>query len=145
MHKKKNVFIDGPISPQFIMNSISSHSTKTEIGGHNIFLGQVRADSMENKVVSGIEYTTFLEVADQKLYEIREEAFEKYELTCLHIYHSLGLVQTGEICLFVFTSSKHRKAAMEACTFLVEKVKKEVPIWGKEWFDNQDYSWKRNN
>jgi hypothetical protein len=47
----------------------------------------------------------------------------------------LGEVEVGELCLFVFTSSKHRKAAMDACDELVERIKTELPVWGKEILD----------
>ena len=77
--------------------------------------------------------------------EIRESAFAAYDLTCLHIYHSLGEVKTGEICLFVFVSSKHRKAAFEACETIVERIKKELPVWGKEIFMDASEQWKINN
>ncbi|HQR93849.1 MAG TPA: molybdenum cofactor biosynthesis protein MoaE, partial [Sediminibacterium sp.] len=71
--------------------------------------------------------------------------FAKYDLTCMHVHHSLGRVAVGEICLFVFVSSKHRQAAIEACTELVESIKKELPIWGKEILNNQASVWKQNN
>ena len=83
-------------------------------------------------------------MSEEKFYEIRESAFSKYSLTCLHIYHSLGRVETGEICLFVFTSSRHRKDAIDACTYIVERIKREVPIWGKEIFEDESYVWKEN-
>jgi molybdopterin synthase catalytic subunit len=144
MAVKKNVFIEGPISPVFIAEAISKHATKTEIGGHSIFLGQIRADTLDGQEVIGIEYTTYRAMAESKLQEIREETFAKFDITCMHIYHSLGMVPKGDICLFIFTSSKHRKAAIEACSYLVEKVKKEVPIWGKEIWQNQNHTWKIN-
>ncbi|MFZ7119300.1 MAG: molybdenum cofactor biosynthesis protein MoaE, partial [Bacteroidota bacterium] len=77
--------------------------------------------------------------------EIREDIFAKYPLTCLHIYHSLGVVKTGEICLFVFTSSKNRKAATEACNEMVERIKNELPVWGKEIIDEKKSLWKENS
>lgn len=144
MHKKKKVFIEGPISPEFITQSIAHHSVKTTIGAHSIFLGQVRADEVESKQVVAIEYTTHLDLAEEKFFEIREEAFVQFELTCMHIYHSLGEVKAGEICLFVFTSSKHRKMAIDACEYIVERIKKEVPIWGKELFSDANHQWKIN-
>jgi molybdopterin synthase catalytic subunit len=83
-------------------------------------------------------------MAEPILDAIREDCFVKYPLTCLHIYHSLGLVNAGEICLFVFTSSAHRQAAIEACSYLVERIKKEVPIWGKEILSDTSSVWKNN-
>ena len=141
----RNIFIKGPISPAFIAESISKHSIKTNIGAHNIFLGQVRKDDISGRVVAGIDYTSYDEMALEKMKEIRADIFEKYELTCMHVHHSLGLVLTGEICLFVFTSSKRRKAAIDACQELVERIKAELPIWGKEMFEGEGHQWKQNN
>jgi len=141
----KNSFIEGAISPEKIATSIAHHQHKTNIGGHSIFLGQVRADEIDQKVVKAIEFTTYRELAEQKIATIREDIFEKYALTCMHIYHSLGKIKAGEICLFVFTSSKHRKTAQQACDELVERIKVEVPIWGKEIFEDETHQWKENN
>jgi molybdopterin synthase catalytic subunit len=142
--KLKNIFVQGAIDPAFIGESIAQHQTKTDIGGHSIFLGQVRADEIEGKTVAAIEYTAYEEMALEKMYEIREAIFEKYALTCMHVYHSLGKVAAGEICLFVFTSSKHRKIAIDACEETVERIKAELPVWGKELFADEMYHWKEN-
>jgi len=142
--KPKNIFVQGAILPAFIAESINKHSTKTNIGGHSIFLGQVRADKIEGKEVTYIEYTAYEEMALEKMHLIREQIFSKYELTCMHVYHSLGRVAAGEICLFVFTSSAHRKAAIDACEETVERIKAELPIWGKELFEDESHQWKVN-
>lgn len=143
--KPKNIFVEGAISATFIAEQIQKHSAKTNIGAHAIFLGQVRADLLGNKPVAAIEYTTYKEMAIEKMHEIREQAFAKYELTCMHVYHSLGVVKAGEISLFVFTSSIHRRAAIDACNEVVELIKKELPVWGKEVFEDERYKWKVNN
>jgi molybdopterin synthase catalytic subunit len=142
--KPKNIFTQGPIPASFIADSIQKHDTKTNIGGHSIFLGQVRADDIEGKKVTAIEYTAYEEMALEKMHVIREAIFAKYPLVCMHVHHSLGRTAAGEICLFVFTSSAHRKAAIDACTETVERIKAELPIWGKELFDNETYQWKEN-
>ncbi|SEH47702.1 molybdenum cofactor biosynthesis protein MoaE [Chryseobacterium culicis] len=144
MSKIKNIFLEGAISPTFIAESISHHSAKTEIGAHQIFLGQIRADKIDDKIVKAIEYTAYEELALNQMTTIREDIFVKYELTCMHIYHSLGVVNTGEICLFVFTSSPHRKNATLACNEVVERIKSELPIWGKEIFEDETHQWKIN-
>lgn len=140
----KNILVEGPIHPDLISDSIAKHATKTNIGGHSIFLGQVRADEIEGKKVEAIEYTSHVDMALEKMHEIREAIFAKYPLTCMHIYHSLGMVKKGEICLFVFTSSAHRKPAIDACSECVERIKAELPIWGKEIFEGDGYQWKEN-
>lgn len=142
--KPKRVFIEGPISPEKVATSIAGHQSKTGIGAHSIFLGQVRADEIDGKKVTAIDYSAYEEMAEKEFHRIRESAFEQFDLTCAHIYHSLGTVKPGEICLFVFTSSVHRQAAIEACNYLVEEIKATVPVFGKELFADQTHQWKVN-
>ena len=143
--KVKDIFVVGPVAPAFIGESIEQHSAKTGIGAHSIFLGQVRADVIGGQTVTAIDYTTYKEMALEKMHEIREAIFDKYNLTCMHVYHSLGKVAAGEISLFVFTSSAHRKAAIDACAETVEHIKSQLPVWGKELFEDDTYQWKENN
>ncbi len=142
--RPKNIFVKGSIAASFIAESIQKHSDKTGIGAHSIFLGQVRSDIIDSKKVSAIEYTSYEEMALQKMQQIREAIFQKYPLTCMHVYHSIGTVAAGEICLFVFTSSAHRKVAIDACEETVERIKAELPVWGKEILEDETYKWKEN-
>lgn len=142
--KPKNIFVQGPVTAAFIADSIQKHSIQTNIGAHSIFLGQVRADKTEGKEVVCIDYTAYEEMALEKMHSIRQEIFAKYDLTCMHVYHSLGKVNAGEISLFVFTSSAHRKAAIAACEETVERIKAELPVWGKELFADETHQWKQN-
>ena len=145
LHKPKKVFVQGAISPQFIADSIAKHQSKVNIGAHAIFLGQIRADEKEQGLVTGIEYSAYEEMAEQTFLAIREEAFSKFDLICMHIYHSIGIVPTGEISLFVFVSSPHRRAAFEASEYIVEEIKTKVPIFGKELTGPAgEYIWKEN-
>ncbi len=142
--KIKNIFVSGAISPAFIGEKIGEHQSKTGIGGHSIFLGQVRADSIESKQVIAVDYTSYESMALEQMATIREMIIEKYSLNCMHVYHSLGNIRSGEICLFVFTSAPHRKAAIDACSETVERLKTELPIWGKEIFGDGSFQWKMN-
>lgn len=140
----KNVFIEGPIAPEFIAESIAKHQSKHTIGAHNIFLGQVRADVIHDNTVVAIDYSAYTDMANEALHVIREKAFAKFDLTCMHIYHSLGVVKAGEICLFVFVSATRRKQVYEATEAIVNWIKTDVPIFGKEMFENDTFTWKQN-
>jgi molybdopterin synthase catalytic subunit len=144
MKKPKKVFIDGPISPEFVAHSIQKHQSKTSIGAHSLFLGQIRADEVDGKVVKGIEYTAYEDMANKVFHEIREATFEKYDLSCMHIYHSLGFVPTGENSLFVFVSAPHRTIVFEALAWLVQEIKDKAPVFGKELFEDDSHQWKTN-
>ncbi|MFS4428735.1 molybdenum cofactor biosynthesis protein MoaE [Chryseobacterium sp. S90] len=144
MKKIKNIFIEGPISPSFVAESIAKHTNKTNIGGHSIFLGQIREDVINDKKIQSMEFTAYQKMALEKAHDIREEIISKYKLICAHIYHSLGNIEVGEICLFVFTSAEHRKEAINACDEMVDRIKKEIPLWGKEILEDQSHTWKEN-
>jgi molybdopterin synthase catalytic subunit len=145
-HQEKEIafFHPGAISPELISDSIARHSRKKNIGAHQLFLGQVREDEIDGKKVRAIRYEAYREMAQQELAKIRLEVLQKYSLTCAHILHSEGLVHTGDICFFVFVSAPHRTAVFEACTELVNRIKQEVPIFGKEIFEDESYQWKEN-
>ena len=142
---KKTVFIEGAISSEFIAQSIGKHQSKNTIGAHNIFLGQVRADEIDGNIVAAIEYSAYEEMANEAMNVIREKAFAKFDLICMHIYHSLGEVKAGEICLFVFVSATRRKQVYEATETIVNWIKTDVPIFGKEIFENSTFTWKKNS
>lgn len=140
----KNVFQQGAISAEFIGNAIAKHQSKTTIGAHDIFLGQIRADVIDGKEVKAIEYTAYEDMANQKIQAIREAAFKKFNLECMHIYHSLGTVKAGEICFFVFVSGPRRNDVFNAIEYLVNTIKANAPIFGKEIFENDTHQWKVN-
>jgi molybdopterin synthase catalytic subunit len=141
----KKTLTEGAIKPEKIAKSIGNHSSKTGIGAHNIFLGQVRADKHEGKIVKEIEYSAYDDMAEKTFHEIRESIFEKYDISCMHIYHSIGMVKAGEISLFVFVSSKHRGVSYEASRDVVEQIKDKAPIWKKEIFEGEEYKWVSEN
>ncbi len=140
----KNIFVQGAITPQMVADSIATHQTKAGVGGHDIFLGQVRADVIGDKTVKAIEFSAQEEMANAVCHEIREESFEKFDLNCMHILHSLGRVEVGELCIFVFVSSGHRKQVFEALPHLVDELKARLPIFGKEIFEDESHQWKVN-
>lgn len=142
--KTRNIFVQGAITPERIATSIANHQGKTGIGAHDIFLGQVRADTIGTSTVAAIEYSAHEEMANAVMAGIREEAFSRFDLTCMHVYHSLGAVPAGGLCLFVFVSSPHRQAAFDACRYMVEQIKERLPIFGKELFAEGGHQWKEN-
>ena len=144
-HKVKDIFVDGAIAPTFIATSIAKHASRTDIGAHEIFLGQVRSDRIDGTNVVAIEYTSYRDMALERMTRIREEAFTKWpSMTCLHVHHSLGTVQAGELCFMVFASAAHRLAAREAVAWVVDRIKAELPIFGKEVLSDATHVWKVN-
>jgi molybdopterin synthase catalytic subunit len=134
--------LDGPISSEFIANEIDKHQTKTQLGAHAIFIGTVRADKEDGKIVSGIQYSAYEDMIAAVIQEIKNLLFAKYnDLSCLHIYHGTGLVKVGEHSLFVMVSSGHRKQAFAASEECVELIKEKLPVWKKEVYKDGSHKW----
>ena len=153
-HKVRDIFVDGPIDPQFVATSLAKHATRLDIGAHELFLGQVRADVMvspsnhgpEGTTVEAIEYTAYRDMALERMTDIREEAFAQWpSMTCLHVHHSLGRIPAGQLGFFVFASAPHRQAAREAVAWVVDRIKADLPIFGREVLSDSTHVWKRNS
>ena len=145
-HKVRDIFVDGPIDPQFVATSLAKHATRLDIGAHELFLGQVRADDKDGLAVEAIDYTAYRDMALERMTDIREEAFAKWpSMTCLHVHHSLGRIPAGQLCFFVFASAPHRQAAREAVAWVVDRIKADLPIFGKELLSDLGHTWKRNS
>lgn len=137
-------FIQGAIPTQELSNQLNSFSELYGAGAYSIFLGQVRKDKIEDKLVGSIEYTANEEMAEEQFMKILSEACNIHEIEKASILHSLGEVKSGELCLMVLVACGHRKQSFVACEYIVERLKKEVPIWGKEIFEDQSHQWKVN-
>lgn len=143
--KVKDIFVEGAIDPVFVGTSLAKHASRTDIGAHEIFLGQVRADKVDDRAVTAIEYTAYREMALERMIAIREEAFGKWPgMTCLHVYHSLGTIKAGDLCFMVFASAPHRRDARDVVAYVVDRIKAELPIFGREVVEGGGYVWKTN-
>ena len=145
-HRNRDIFVESAIPASFIAESIAKHATRTDIGAHEVFLGQVRADMAGGKRVTAIAYTVYRDMANEEMSFIREEAFARWpEMTCLHVYHSQGIVEAGGLCFMVFASAPHRRQAREAVAFVTDEVKRKLPIFGKEILEDGTHFWKRGD
>lgn len=143
-HNIRIVFLEGPIAHDIVVKETTAAATNHGIGAFNIFLGQVRNDEIEGKNVCAIDYSAYREMAEEALARLCAEIVASYQLQQLVLYHSLGIVGTGQISLMVLTAAAHRKEAIDSCKVLIDRLKAEAPIWGKELFEDDTFSWKIN-
>jgi molybdopterin synthase catalytic subunit len=139
----KNCLIKGPISPGKITSLLEETGKKTDSGGHSVFLGQVRADETEGKKVKAIEYSAYDGMVNAEAEKIMKSVLGQFsDVKSIDILHSTGIVKAGEISLLILVSAGHRCQAIEACSLTVEMVKKALPVWKKELYDDNSHSWK---
>ncbi|MBL4643651.1 MAG: molybdenum cofactor biosynthesis protein MoaE [Flavobacteriaceae bacterium] len=109
--------------------------TDDSCGGISAFVGTVRNDT-KGKEVKQLDFSTYKPMALKEMQKIADLALEKYPIKKIAIHHAEGLLQIGAVPVIITTSSKHRKAAFDACQFAIDMLKETVPIWKKEHFSD---------
>jgi molybdopterin synthase catalytic subunit len=141
--RKDSCLLDGPITPDLIEQVVRIMNEDLLSGGHSIFLGQVRADIIDGKKVSGIEYSAYTPMVEAEAEKIRLSVMNEFkDVREIVIIHSTGQVNAGQVSLLVAVSGGHRKQAMEACNKTVELIKERLPVWKKELFGDNSHLWK---
>lgn len=135
--------IKGPVSEKLISHYIEKSGRRNDTGGHMVFLGQVRADVINGKTVKAIEYSAYEELVKVEADKIRNTILSEFsDVKTVDIIHSTGMVDAGCLSLMVFVSAGHRHQAMQACSKTVELIKKDLPVWKKEIFEDDSHTWK---
>ena len=115
--------------------SITGSLQKPEDGAVVIFEGVVRNHSNE-KSVRFLEYEAYEPMALRKLEEIGAFAKSEFAIRDIAIVHRLGRMNVGECSVVIVVASAHRAPAFEACRFAIDTIKKVVPIWKKEFYED---------
>lgn len=109
-------------------------------GADVLFLGIVRNHSEEREVLF-LEYEAYEEMAEALLHELVQEVSVKWPLERIQLLHRLGRIPPGEIAVATDVRSAHRKEAYQASRYLIEEIKRKIPIWKKEYFADGTSEW----
>lgn len=140
----EKLFIHGAVPADVVSECQARFSRAGTIGAHVVFLGQVRADPIDDGVVSGIEYTAHESMARDVISRIVRDADPDEELLDLEVRHSLGYVPAGGISLLVAVATGHRDAAYRISRDILEAIKKDLPVYGREIAADDRSRWKVN-
>ena len=125
--------VEEPISPGGLHDAVLSDSD----GAIATFAGVVRDHSLGRRT-QYLVYDAYGEMAEKKMREVGEEIKARWEVDRVAMLHRVGRLEIGEISVLIAVSSPHRKAALEACHYAIDRVKETVPIWKKEvWTDGE--------
>src|ERR671931_10302 len=116
---------------------VSSASDIPGAGAVVDFWGVVRPIE-DGREIEGIDYEAHREMAEHQLKQIAEQATIEFGLRSVIIHHRIGFVAVGEPSLFTRVCSGHREAAFQASRWIVEELKKKVPIWKKPRFKSEN-------
>ena len=142
MHK---FLSEGPLATEQLSRLMSLMNDRSDTGGHSLFIGQVRADIVNNKSVEAIEYSAYESmVNDEAERIIAQIKTEVTDVKIVEILHSTGIVKAGEVSLAVMVSAGHRHQAIQACSKTVELIKERLPVWKKELLEDNSHIWRDN-
>lgn len=110
-------------------------STTNSDGSDLVFIGKVR-DTSHGKTVTHIDYEIYNEMAVKELNRIADEASADHELNRIIIIHRYGRVTLGEASILIIVSSPHRDSSYKASRYIIDEIKKRVPIWKKEFYND---------
>ena len=130
-----------PIDVAALLARVSSPT----VGAVASFFGTVR-NVNENRAVTGIEYSAYEEMAKREMHAIVAEVAGKFDSVALTIAieHRLGELSLGDISVAIAVSHARRAPALDACRYVIEELKKRVPIWKREHYADGTRAWVDN-
>jgi MoaE-MoaD fusion protein len=118
-----------PIPTETILNAVKGGGD----GAVCVFDGIVR-DNTRGRATLHLDYEAYEEMALKQMHSLREEAIARFGVREIAIVHRLGRLFVGETSVLIAVSSAHRGAAFDACRYVIDTLKKTVPIWKREQF-----------
>ena len=128
--------VDRPIDVLALIREVTDDSC----GASVTFLGTVR-DVNDGRPVSGIEYSAYRAMAEREMTLIVGEAAEKFGVTRLVIEHRVGSLGLGDVSVAVVVAHAHRAPALDANRYVIEQLKRRVPIWKLEQYHDGTREW----
>jgi molybdopterin synthase catalytic subunit len=121
--------VQGPIDLDEVLDSVKS----SEAGAIDVFIGTTRDHSDGRKVLS-LEYEAYEPMAIKLMEAVGAEARRRWEIDRFAIVHRVGRVEVGDASVVIAVSAVHRREAFEVCRYVIDTLKRDVPIWKKEIF-----------
>jgi molybdopterin synthase catalytic subunit len=121
---------ENPIDVAKILTQVNS----PKAGGIVTFFGMIR-DNNEGRNVLSLEYQAYVKMAEKELLKIASIASAEWDLVNIAVVHRIGRLEVGDMAVMIAVSSAHRDSAFLACRYIIDSLKKVVPIWKKEFFE----------
>lgn len=125
-----------PLQPE----ALKRHLLHSHAGALATFEGWVR-DHNGGQPVERLEYSSYAQLANREGQRIVDEALRRFPIDGALARHRTGLLEVGDIAVWVGATAAHRAAAFEACRYLIEEIKGRVPIWKREYYSNGATNW----
>lgn len=126
-----------PLIAELTRQQVAAHP---ETGATVHFEGWVR-NSHKGRRVTSLSYSAYERLADTEGYAILGEAVRTYGLTFASAVHRTGDLSIGEMSIWIIAGAAHRGTAFEGCRYLIEEMKRRLPVWKHEFYDDGNDDW----
>jgi molybdopterin synthase catalytic subunit len=117
--------------------------TAAAAGAIDVFIGTTRTEtSSDGHALLALDYESYEEMALEKMNALVEQARSRWPIVRIAFLHRIGRVRVGEPSVIIAVAAPHRAESFDACRFLIEQLKVDVPIWKKEVWDDGNMRWK---
>ncbi len=124
--------------------NIALDACRSDEGGAVVFFVGTTRNNFEGKKVKKLFYEADEELALMEMHQICEEAIQKFDGLKASIIHRIGEVGVGEESIVCILTTPHREEGFKGCEYMMRDLKKRVPIWKKEIFEDNSSEWKEN-
>ena len=121
--------------------SLNRWASRDGCGAVVTFVGVVRADHDGHRVVRALCYEAYPEMAERLIHQRVDEAQARWSLESVQVQHRFGLVEVGQISVVIVVAAQHRAQAYDASQFLIERIKRDVPVWKREQYEDGTSQW----
>lgn len=126
------------VSSDLDLDRIIQQVRTENTGGIVSFVGTVRKES-RGHIIKELQYEVYEDMALEELKKVEDRAREQFDLENVIIVHRTGTFQVGERVVAIAVAARHRKSAFQSCEFIIDEIKKTVPIWKKEVAEDGEY------
>jgi molybdopterin synthase catalytic subunit len=135
----RTAIVERPIDPCALLGEVAHHRNGATI----LFVGTVR-DVNDGEPVSGLDYSAYAGMAESELATIAAEASHRWGTTDIAVEHRVGALALGEESVVIAVAHPHRGEAYEASRYIIEELKKRLPIWKREHYVDGKSEWVDN-
>jgi molybdopterin synthase catalytic subunit len=133
---RRSAIVTREIDPAALMAEVQS----TEFGAISLFAGTVR-DTNDGRSVTAIDYSAYTSMAESELERILAEAQDRFGVMAIVVEHRVGGLALGDVSVAIVAAHVHRAPALDCTRFVIEEIKKRVPIWKREHYADGAREW----
>ncbi len=132
----RSALVTRPIDAASLIAEVSGDDR----GAVSLFIGTVR-DVNDGRAVQGIDYSAYAAMAEAELERIVEEAERRFGVAAIAVEHRIGTLGLGEASVGIAAAHVHRGPALDSVRYVIEEIKKRLPIWKMEHYADGTRSW----